>query len=54
MSDLSNVKTKVNYNVVWILAKRELMSFWRNKSRVISSIAQGLLFLFVFYRWYYR
>jgi ABC-2 type transport system permease protein len=48
MSDLSNVKTKVNYNVVWILAKRELMSFWRNKSRVISSIAQGLLFLFVF------
>jgi len=48
MSDLSNVKIKVNYNVVWILAKRELMSFWRNKSRVISSIAQGLLFLFVF------
>ncbi|TKJ22297.1 MAG: hypothetical protein CEE43_07025 [Promethearchaeota archaeon Loki_b32] len=48
MSDLNIVKSKVNYNAVWILAKRELMSFWRNKSRVISSIAQGLLFLFVF------
>lgn len=48
MSDLNIVKTKVNYNAVWILAKRELMGFWRNKSRVISSIAQGLLFLFVF------
>ncbi|MCK4239922.1 MAG: ABC transporter permease, partial [Candidatus Lokiarchaeota archaeon] len=33
---------------VWALAKRELLGFWRNKSRVISSIAQGILFLFVF------
>ncbi len=48
MSDLGIVNTKINYNVVWILAKRELMGFWRNKSRVISSLAQGLLFLFVF------
>ncbi len=48
MSDLTIIKTKINYSVIWILAKRELMSFWRNKSRVISSIAQGLLFLFVF------
>ena len=48
MSDLNIEKVKVNYNVVWILAKRELLSFWRNKSRVISSIAQGVLFLFVF------
>jgi ABC-2 type transport system permease protein len=48
MSDLYIEKSKVNYNVVWILAKRELISFWRNKSRVISSIAQGILFLFVF------
>lgn len=48
MSDLNNEKTKVNYNAVWILAKRELLSFWRNKSRVISSLIQGLLFLFVF------
>ena len=48
MSDLNIGKTKVNYSAVWILAKRELMSFWRNKSRVISSLAQGILFLFVF------
>lgn len=48
MSDLNLVKTKVNYNAVWILAKRELLSFWRNKSRVVSSIVQSVLFLFVF------
>jgi ABC-2 type transport system permease protein len=42
------LNSKINYNVVWLLAKRELMGFWRNKSRVISSLAQGLLFLFVF------
>jgi len=48
MSDLNIEKTRVNYNAVWILAKRELLSFWRNKSRVISSLAQGILFLFVF------
>jgi len=48
MSDLNLVKSKVNYSAVWILAKRELMEFWRNKSRVISSLAQGILFLFVF------
>ncbi|MFX1417317.1 MAG: ABC transporter permease [Promethearchaeota archaeon] len=48
MSDLNIEKSKVNYNAVWILAKRELLSFWRNKSRVISSLVQGLLFLFVF------
>jgi ABC-2 type transport system permease protein len=48
MSDLNIEKGKVNYNAVWILAKRELLSFWRNKSRVISSFVQGILFLFVF------
>ena len=48
MSNQDVSKTKINYNVVWILAKRELLSFWRNKSRVISSIAQGILFLLVF------
>ncbi len=48
MSELSNTQTKINYNAVWALAKRELLGFWRNKSRVISSIAQGILFLFVF------
>ena len=48
MSDLNIGKTKLNYNAVWILAKREITAFWRNKTRVISSLAQGLLFLFVF------
>ncbi|MFX1468829.1 MAG: ABC transporter permease [Promethearchaeota archaeon] len=48
MTDLNLVKSKVNYSAIWILAKRELMEFWRNKSRVISSLAQGILFLFVF------
>ncbi|MFW9820277.1 MAG: ABC transporter permease [Candidatus Thorarchaeota archaeon] len=48
MSDLSIEKGKINYNAVWVLAKRELLSFWRNKSRVISSFVQGILFLFVF------
>jgi len=48
MSDLNIVETKMNYNAVWVLAKRELLGFWRSKSRVISSLAQGLLFLFVF------
>lgn len=48
MSDLNLVKSKMNYSAIWILAKRELIGFWRSKSRVISSLAQGLLFLFVF------
>jgi len=48
MSDLNIIKKKINYNAVWALAKRELLGFWRNKSRVISSIVQGLLFLFIF------
>ncbi|MFX1237256.1 MAG: ABC transporter permease [Promethearchaeota archaeon] len=48
MSDLNLVQAKINYNAVWILAKRELMSFWRSKSRVISSFIQAILFLFVF------
>ncbi|MFX1593627.1 MAG: ABC transporter permease [Promethearchaeota archaeon] len=48
MSELNLIKSKMNYSAVWILAKRELMEFWRNKSRVISSLAQGILFLFVF------
>ncbi|NHJ24049.1 MAG: multidrug ABC transporter permease [Candidatus Lokiarchaeota archaeon] len=42
------LRTKMNYSVVWILAKRELIGYWRSKSRIISSLAQGLLFLFVF------
>ncbi|MFW9987657.1 MAG: ABC transporter permease [Candidatus Odinarchaeota archaeon] len=48
MSDLNIVESQLNYSAVWILAKRELIGFWRNKSRVISSLVQGILFLFVF------
>jgi len=48
MSDLSVLESRMNYGAVWILAKRELMSFWRSKSRIISSLVQSLLFLFVF------
>jgi ABC-2 type transport system permease protein len=48
ISELKISKNNINYSVVWILAKRELVGFWRNKSRVISSFVQGLLFLFVF------
>ncbi|MHA2431505.1 MAG: ABC transporter permease [Promethearchaeota archaeon] len=48
MSDLSVLESRMNYGAVWILAKRELMSFWRSKSRIISSFVQALLFLFVF------
>ncbi|MFX1552717.1 MAG: ABC transporter permease [Promethearchaeota archaeon] len=31
-----------------MLAKRELLEFYRNKTRLISSLVQGILFLFVF------
>ncbi|MFX1478713.1 MAG: ABC transporter permease [Promethearchaeota archaeon] len=48
MSDLKINEVKMNYGAVWILAKREILEFWRNKGRLISSIVQGLLFLFVF------
>jgi ABC-2 type transport system permease protein len=48
MSDLNVVEAKINYDAVWILAKRELLSFWRNKTRIISSLAQAILFLVVF------
>ncbi len=39
---------KYNFPAVWILAKRELYEFLRSKSRIVSSIAQGVLFLLVF------
>ena len=48
MSDLILLKSRINYSVIWILAKRELLAFWRSKSRIISSLVQALLFLFVF------
>lgn len=48
MSDLNIGEKNSNYNAIWILAKRELLGYWRSKSRVISSIVQGLMFLFIF------
>ncbi len=48
MSDLNVIKTGLNFEAIWILARREIYEFWRNKTRLISSIVQGILFLFVF------
>lgn len=48
MSDLNLLIKKFNFPAVWILAKRELYEFLRNKSRIITSVAQGVLFLLVF------
>jgi len=48
MSDSSLREGKLNYAAVWILARRELYEFFRSKTRIISSLAQGLLFLLVF------
>ena len=43
-----NLLEKFNWPAIWILAKRELLKFWREKSRVISSFAQALFFLVIF------
>jgi ABC-2 type transport system permease protein len=48
MSDLTQMQRKFNYQAVWILAKREVMEYLRSKPRVISSLAQGFLFLLIF------
>ena len=48
MSGVPLTNTKLNYGAVWILAKRELNEYVRNKTRIISSLAQNLLFLLVF------
>lgn len=48
MVKLNILPKDLNYNVVWVLIKREILAFWRSKSRVITSIAQGFLFLFIF------
>ncbi len=42
------MKRKYNLGATFILAKRELLGFWRNKARIVSSIVQALIFLFVF------
>ncbi|MFX0033276.1 MAG: ABC transporter permease, partial [Candidatus Hermodarchaeota archaeon] len=48
MSDLNVEEIKLNYGAIWVLAKREILEFWRNKTRLISSLVQGVLFLVVF------
>ncbi|MFX1496429.1 MAG: ABC transporter permease [Promethearchaeota archaeon] len=48
VSDLNIIESKLNLEAVWILARREVYEFWRNKTRLISSLVQGVLFLFVF------
>jgi ABC-2 type transport system permease protein len=48
MSDLKKMKGSFNYAAIWVLAKRELVEFLRSKARVISSLAQGFLFLVIF------
>jgi ABC-2 type transport system permease protein len=48
MSDLTPMQRKFNYQAVWILAKREVMEYFRSKTRIISSLAQGFLFLLIF------
>ena len=48
MSDQIIMQRKFNYQAVWILAKREVMEYFRSKTRIISSLAQGFLFLLIF------
>ncbi len=48
MSDLNLLLKKNNFSVIWILAKRELFEFVRNKPRIITAIVQGIFFLLVF------
>jgi len=48
MAKINILLKDLNYNVVWMLVRREVVAFWRSKARVITSIAQGFLFLFIF------
>jgi ABC-2 type transport system permease protein len=47
-SDYVKIEGSLRWESIWYLAKRELLAYVRNKSRIITSIAQSLLFLFVF------
>jgi ABC-2 type transport system permease protein len=44
----SGMYSNLNVGVIWVLVKREILAFWRSKIRIITSIAQGFLFLFIF------
>ncbi len=46
--DFNLIFKKYNFPAVWILARRELYEFLRSKARIVTSIAQGILFLLVF------
>jgi ABC-2 type transport system permease protein len=48
VSNFVKIEGTMRWEAIWVLSKRELLAFVRNKTRIISSIAQGLLFLFVF------
>ncbi len=48
VSSYVEIEGNLRLETIWVLAKRELLAFFRNKPRLISSVAQGLLFLFVF------
>ena len=48
ISSYVEIEGSLRLETIWVLAKRELLSFFRNTPRLVSSIAQGLLFLFVF------
>ncbi|TFF90819.1 MAG: hypothetical protein EU548_01075 [Promethearchaeota archaeon] len=48
MAELDLLMKDYNFPAIWILAKRELLEFLRNKTRIITSVCQGLLFLLVF------
>lgn len=48
MVELIKFDTKMNIAAVWVLAKREILAFWRNKARVISVFAQSIMFLLIF------
>ena len=48
MVELVKFDTKMNIAAIWVLAKREILEFWRNKARVISVFAQSIMFLLIF------
>ncbi|MFX0069975.1 MAG: ABC transporter permease [Candidatus Hermodarchaeota archaeon] len=48
MVELVKFDTKMNIAAIWVLAKREILAFWRNRARVISVFAQSIMFLLIF------
>jgi ABC-2 type transport system permease protein len=48
MNKLNYINMKLSYGAILVLIRREIMAFIRSKARIITSLAQGLLFLLVF------